>query len=132
VKTLKLHEGFSRYAYLCPAGFLSIGYGHNLSANGISRDEAHDILMNDLQEALNLTLTKIPVSNKLSENRLAVLVMMVFNMGLAKVKGFRKMLIALEKGDYNEAASEMLASQWRKQTGSRAVELAQIMLTDVF
>lgn len=130
VSTLKSDEGFSRYPYLCTSGYFSVGYGRNLSANGISRDEAHDLLMNDLQDALDLTLTKIPVSNKLSENRLCVLVMMVFNMGVYKVLRFKKMLAALKKGDYNEAASEMLNSAWARQVKGRAHRLAEAMITD--
>lgn len=88
--------------------------------------------MDELQEALHLTLTKIPVAKKLSQNRLGVLVLMVFNMGVANVLGFTKMLTALENGDYSEAATEILKSTWGKKSESRANELCEIMITDKF
>lgn len=132
VLTLKQHEGFARHPYRCTGGFLSVGYGRNLDTKGVTRYEAHYLLMNDLEEALHLTLDNIPVAKTLSENRLGVLVMMVFNLGLHGVLKFKKMLSALEKGDYNEAARCMLDSLWSKQVGSRSHELAEIMLTDKF
>ena len=39
------------------------------------------------------------------------------------------MLAAMEQGDYQTAAKEMLASKWAVQVGRRAVELSKIMQT---
>ena len=40
-KFTKLAEGLSLKPYRCPAGKLTIGYGHNLEANGISEEIAN-------------------------------------------------------------------------------------------
>jgi lysozyme len=56
---------------------------------------------------------------------------MTFNMGIGRVLGFAAFLGALERGDYEMAAREMLASRWATQVGNRAVELAEIMRTGV-
>ena len=64
---------------------------------------------------------------KLDDARQFVLVDMAFNMGLAGLKGFKKMLTAVEQGDYQTAAKEMLASKWAAQVGRRAAELSKIM-----
>jgi lysozyme len=56
-----------------------------------------------------------------------VLVEMIFNMGVKGLMSFRRMLAALGRADYQEAAREMLNSRWAEQVGARAVELANIM-----
>jgi lysozyme len=132
VPMIKRNEGFRSHPYRCPSNALTIGYGRNLDAKGISEPEATHLLMNDLAEALQQTLDKIPCAKNLSENRRAVLVMMVFNMGVHGVLKFKKMLSALEKGDYLEAAEQMLSSKWASQVKHRANELAEIMITDKF
>lgn len=132
VSTLKSDEGYRRYVYRCSAGKLTIAFGRNLSDVGISMEEAEYLLMNDIQTALDETIRVLPWASKLSENRLCVLVMMTFNIGIKRLLRFKNMLAALEKGDYSEAASEMLNSLWSKQVKGRAHRLAEIMLTDRF
>jgi lysozyme len=56
-----------------------------------------------------------------------VLVNMIFNMGGRRLAGFRKMLAALQKKEYEQAAVEMLASAWAEQVGDRALRLAEQM-----
>ena len=40
---------------------------------------------------------------------------------------FRKMLAAMEEGDFDQAAQEMLDSRWAEQVKGRAIELARRM-----
>jgi lysozyme len=40
---------------------------------------------------------------------------------------FKKMLIAFERGEYNEAADEALDSRWAVQVGSRAQRDAKMI-----
>ena len=48
------HEGLRLHAYKCSEGFLTLGVGRNLDANGISEDEAMYMLDNDIK--------RVPVS----------------------------------------------------------------------
>lgn len=123
---LRRYEGFSKLPYKCPTGHLTIGYGHNLE-NGISAAAAEFILQEDLARAERAVKDAFPWWWKLDDARQFVLVDMAFNMGLAGLKGFKKMLAAMEQGDYQTAAKEMLASKWAAQVGRRAVELSKIM-----
>lgn len=123
---IRRYEGFSRLPYKCPTGHLTIGYGHNLE-NGISKEAAEFILQEDLARAERAVKNSFPWWWKLDDARQFVLVDMAFNMGLAGLKGFKKMLAAAEQGDYQTAAKEMLASKWAAQVGRRAVELSKIM-----
>lgn len=123
---IRRYEGFSRLPYKCPTGHLTIGYGHNLE-NGISAAAAEFLLQEDLARAERAVKNAFPWWWKLDDARQFVLVDMAFNMGLAGLKGFKKMLAAAEQGDYQTAAKEMLASKWAAQVGRRAVELSKIM-----
>lgn len=128
IKLTKKYEGLNLLPYTCPTGHLTIGYGHNLE-NGITLEIAEQLLKSDLELAKTEVERNILFSNKLDEVRKFVLVDMCFNMGMQKLRSFKKMLAALEKGYYDRAAYEMLNSKWAEQVGYRAVELSKMMKT---
>jgi lysozyme len=74
-------------------------------------------------------IVKLPWVEALDGARFGVLVNMTFNMGLPKLIGFEKMLLAVRAKDYEMAAVEMLASRWSEQVGDRALRLAEQMRT---
>ena len=122
------HEGFRRHIYTCTAGRKTIGYGFNLEA-GVTEDEAFLLLqhrLNLLDEQLAYTL---PFYTRLSAVRQDVLCDMAYNLGLAGLLKFRKMLAAVERSAWDMAAYEMLNSRWATQVGKRAEELAFLMRT---
>lgn len=125
---IRRHEGFSKLPYKCPTGHLTIGYGHNLE-NGISAAAAEFILQEDLARAERAVKDSFPWWWKLDDARQFVLVDMAFNMGLAGLKGFKKMLAAIESGDFDKAAEEMLDSKYGRQVVHRARLNAEIMKT---
>ena len=129
IESVKQGEGLRLSPYRCTAGKLSIGYGRNLDDVGITQLEAEYLLMNDLQRAEN-DAKKLPGFDNCSQVRRDVLIEMVFNIGLPRVLGFRKMLAALSNGDYAEAARQMLDSKWHKDVGNRADRLAWRMEND--
>jgi len=52
-----------------------------------------------------------------------VLLNMMFNMGMTRLAGFKKMLAALDAGDYAEMAVQMMDSKWATQVGPRSTRL---------
>ena len=50
---------------------------------------------------------------------------MLYNLGLPKFLKFKKMIAALEVGDYDRAAEEALDSKWRHDVGDRALRIAR-------
>lgn len=143
---LKRHEGAHREggrhtAYLCPAGVLTIGWGHNLEArpvrglgpgSSISEAEADSLLRADLAELAFLLDTRMPWWRGLGPARSAVLLDMAFNLGLSGLLGFRRMLAAVRRNSFDEASSEMLDSRWAAQVGGRARELAAMMQSGIW
>ena len=123
---IKKHEGLRLEPYKCTAGKITIGYGRNLEDNGISKTEAEQMLNNDIQNCYSECI-KLPCWNKINEARQAVLIDMCFNLGIARLKGFKKMLAALTRADYKTASKEMLDSKWAVEVKSRALELSKIM-----
>jgi len=57
---------------------------------------------------------------------------MAFNLGVAGLLGFKKMIVALKNGNYQLAAKECLDSRYAKEVGARAKRVAETIRTGVF
>ena len=122
------HEGLRLKPYKCPAGKLTIGYGRNLEARGITKQEAYTLAENDIRDSIfQCEKNFSDFFSKLSVGRKYVLVDMVFNMGINGLLGFKKTLNFIRQGNYESASIEMLNSLWAKQVGNRAITLSKIM-----
>ena len=124
---LKAHEGYRSTPYKCPAGYWTVGYGHFLGNGGIeiSRMVADCILDEDIHLAESRYLSLgLP---ELTRNRKDVVVELIFWHGLAGFLKFKKCIKALEKGNWDKAADEMLDSQSGRNYAVRMSDLAQIM-----
>lgn len=126
-QTLRLQEGYRRWAYRDTEGKLTVGIGRNLESTGISEEEASLLLANDIRRVCREAASAFPWFGDLDEARQEVILNMIFNMGVPTLRKFKKMIAAIEKKDYALAAGEMLDSHWRSQVGDRAVKLAAIM-----
>jgi lysozyme len=80
---IKRFEGFSSTAYYCPAGYLTIGYGHVLNAENtmgtISESEAEILLMQDIRYA-ERAMGRLIVT-PLTQGQHDALVSFTFNLG---------------------------------------------------
>ena len=125
---LKRHEGFKAKPYRCSAGALTIGYGTNLDARGITREEAERLMMNEVYDCVKALQRKLgDTYNNLNANRKAVLINMAYNMGISGLMNFKNTLRYIKQGNYEQASENMLVSQWADQVGNRAKELSEIM-----
>lgn len=131
IEQIKQHEGLKLKPYRCTSGKLTIGYGRNLEAKGISKGEAESMLLSDIAE-VEERLVRAGFLSGLNDARKAVLINMAFQLGFNGLSKFRNMLAAVQSEQYVLAASEMLDSLWAKQTPNRAKELSEQMLTGEF
>ena len=111
---VKSFEGFYADAYVCPAGVLTIGYGHTGDVdNGqcIGEDQAQELLRKDLIAACGSVerLVRVP----LTDNQFAALASFAFNCGAGNL-GVSTLLKKLNQGDYDAAPSEL--ARWVKAT----------------
>lgn len=130
VKSLiKLHEGERFKPYKCTAGKTTIGVGRNLDDVGISAEESAFLFENDLRRVEAELNRAFPWAKNLDPVRHAVLMDMLFNLGLRRLQGFRKFLSAMEQRDWTRAAIEMEDSLWYRQVKTRASRLQKMVLT---
>lgn len=129
---LKKHEGLKFKPYTDTVGKLTLGVGRNLIDKGITEQEALFMLNNDVDYFYSKLCQRINWMKTLDDARQNVLVNMAFNLGIAGLMSFKKMLLACEHGNFKIAATEMLNSKWAKQVGNRAVELSEQMRTGEF
>lgn len=120
------HEGVRNVPYIDSLGVQTIGIGHNLH-KPLSHAAIMQIFHDDLADAKNDCLHEFPWFADLDEPRQWVLINMCFNLGMSRLLGFYKFLNAVQDGNYQTAATEMLDSLWAKQVKKRAHELAAIM-----
>ena len=119
---IKKHEGVCLKPYMDSVGKLTIGIGRNLTDCGISAAEADLLLQNDLATAEHGARLLFSNFDQLSEVRQAVLIDMMFNMGMTRFMQFHHMIEAVEQEDYALAAKEMENSTWYTEVRSRAAE----------
>lgn len=124
---LSLDEGREKKVYRCSAGKLTIGVGRNLEDRGLRDDEIDLLLTNDVREAIGDCRKLVRSFDQLNEVRQEVLINMMFNLGYARLSGFKKFLAAVAASDWTEAANQMLDSKWADQVGSRADRLTNAM-----
>ncbi len=85
IEFIKSFEGYSPQAYLCPAGYKTIGYGHLLREGElleeVTQTDALELLHQDIAVAEGAVsrLTKVT----LRQNQFDMLVSFVFNLGSA-------------------------------------------------
>lgn len=114
-------EGLRRKPYRDTVGKLTIGIGRNLDDVGLDVDEIHVLANNDIDRRVVPELDRHAAWwAGMSERRQRALANMCFNMGWPTLRRFRRMLAALEAGDYERAAAEAKDSKWYRQVGARA------------
>ena len=87
----------------------------------LTPQESINLLRFDYNKAKNSVEDRYPWAE--GEVRL-VLINLTFQMGSTGLSKFKNMLSAMEAGDFDLAASEMIDSKWFKQTPSRVIKLS--------
>ena len=118
--------------YTDTRGKTTIGWGHNLTDNGLKPRFVEMLLDDDIEDVFTELSIRLPWVETLDAVRQCALINMGFNLGLPRLMGFRKMLKALQAGQYEQAAIEMLTSSWAEQVGDRALRLADQIRTGHF
>ena len=123
---LRRHEGEVLHAYQDHRGNWTIGIGRLIDerrGGGITPDEAEYLLVNDIDRRA-AELQKRKAFRDAPRPVKRALLNMAFQLGFNGLLGFTKMWQALERRDYDTAATEALDSKWASQTPTRANEVA--------
>lgn len=104
-------EGFRETAYLCPAGVLTIGFGHTgpdvKEGRVVTYKEAYAMLIEDLKRYASGLAPWVNV--KVTEGQYVALMSLAYNIGVdGVVYKCPKLMRAVNAGDVEEAASQFL------------------------
>jgi len=119
---IKQCEGLKLEAYVDTRGHLTVGWGRNLE-NGISQDEAEFMFQNDLARCVK-ELEQYAWYQIQPQHIKNALINMNFNLGITKLTEFTHMISALINKDYTTASYAALNSNWAKEVGQRAKDIA--------
>ena len=112
---IKHFEGCELYAYKCPAGVWTIGYGHTKGVEPgmqITDEDAHNMLVEELVEYESYINKLVTVG--LNQNQFDAMVSWVYNLGSANLQA-STLLKVLNAGQYGEVPAQML--RWNKAGG---------------
>lgn len=123
---IKKCEDCELQPYFDNEGILTIGWGRNLRDNGISQKEADYLFDNDFNDCQRQLSTCAWYVDQ-PQGVQAALINMCFNLGLPRLKGFKRMIAALEAKNYTLAAQEALNSKWATQVGQRAKDVSVML-----
>lgn len=136
---LRKHEGSRDAVYLDTEGYPTIGIGHLLPMEWVNKvgykftaEQIAEYFDKDVLKAVE-TAKKVsgPIAwSTLSDCRKAVLINMAFNLGEARLLGFKNFWTAIRRNHFEIASIEMLNSKWARQVKGRAIELSVQMRTD--
>jgi lysozyme len=109
-------EGLELEAYICPAGVLTIGYGHTGDdvehGDVITAEMAMSLLEADMTDAIECVDQYVDVD--LDDGQIAALVSFIFNLGCGAFKG-STMLKLLNAGQLEKAGEHF--KRWNKAGG---------------
>ena len=133
---LKLDEGFKSKPYKCTAGYQTIGWGHNLDANGIKTKFLQSMYDDDCDDKVaemksHPALAWIFEGDSVNQVRRDAFINMAFNLGVDGLAKFRKALAAGRCGDWETCANESIDSRWYIQVKRRGPRIVGQLRTGV-
>lgn len=124
-------EGLRLRLYVDAVGKHTIGVGRNLDADGVSRQEAMNMLNSDVTDRVQFLSQTYAWFNTLSDTRKRAFVEFCFMTGKAGFREFTNMLRAIGAGDFSSAAAEMTNSEaGRGPDALRVAKLARWIRDD--
>lgn len=124
---IKEHEGFRDRPYDDHLGNLTIGYGTLIEK--IPEELANVMFEFWFNKGIEELRDSFPWFYSAPRNIVEALINMHYNMGINRLKQFKKMLAAMEVKDYDVAATEALDSRWAMQVGRRSLDIAKLIRT---
>tara|TARA_X000001036_G_C20471550_1_gene721767 strand:+ start:290 stop:745 length:456 start_codon:yes stop_codon:yes gene_type:complete len=134
---LKIDEGCKYEVYLDHLGLPTFGIGHLIT----EKDPEHqmgmgtpidEIRVNEaFEQDVYVTIGECKILfddwDKLPEEVRLIIANMMFNMGRPRLSKFKKMIQAIQDGNWLEAGNQMKDSRWYKQVTNRADRLISRM-----
>jgi len=135
VEMIKMFEGYRAKPYYCPAGFLTVGFGHVIGESEkekliyLSREEAEELLKKDLirYEKYVLRLINVPLTDGMFDS----LVSFTYNLGSGALQR-STLRQKLNREEYQDAADEFPKWCWVNGRKSAGLLKRRLIERDVF
>ena len=131
-------EGCVYKIYNDHLGYATFGIGHLVLESDpeidlpidapVSKERVIECFEKDIDGVFNDLDRNLSWWVSLSEDHQRVIANMAFNLGINRLKKFKKFLAALQESDFETAAKEMIDSRWAEQVGPRATRLKDRIL----
>lgn len=131
------HEGYVTEIYLDSENLPTFGIGHLVTEEDmeytwpvgtpVTEERILDVFHKDCEVAYTDACALVLNFAGQSIDAQRVLVNMAFNLGRNRLGKFKNFLKAVNEGNYDKAADEMIDSKWYHQVGRRSKELVEIM-----
>ena len=129
LEMIKRHEGYRDKVYLDSKGVPTVGYGHALQVGSkVSLAVADKLFWDDMRSVYD-DYSTLGIDLEADTVRKAVLLDLLFNLGLPRLLMFKRFLAAVRAGEWAKAEYELVESKWHKQVGVRAEELEQMIFS---
>jgi lysozyme len=134
---IEIDEGVKYEIYLDHLGLPTCGIGHLIVegdeeygqevGTAVSEERVAELFDQDVQITIGECEKLYSGFSELPEEVQHILANMMFNMGRPRLSGFKKFNAAVEAGEWEEAAEEMIDSRWYRQVTNRADRLVTRM-----
>jgi len=134
---LERDEGCVYEIYLDHLGYATYGIGHLVTeadpehgqavGTKISEDRVRQVFNSDIESVVGDCDRAFDAFGSLPEGVQLVVANMMFNLGLPRFNKFTKMIRAINLGDWQSAADQMIDSRWYQQVTARARRLESVM-----
>jgi len=126
---IKKEEGYRLEVYIDTEGFPTGGYGHKIIDGEeipTTKEGWEELFEKDFSSACEGGMN-ICGDWDIKDEAKAIIIHMVYQMGEAGVRKFKRALSHLFNKEYSLCAAEMLNSRWANQTPNRAKRLSDHM-----
>ena len=137
-KELESDESNVKSIYLCSESHPTFGIGHLITADDpehgkpVGTEVSKERVVSAFEDDISVTISDCAKIfedwDKLPEDARLVTANMCFQLGLPRLRKFKKTIDACNRGAWSEMASEMRDSKWHKQTTARAERLIKRIL----
>jgi lysozyme len=136
-KELTEDEGCKNEIYLDHLGYKTFGIGHLVKAKDpendmdvgtpVSDQRVAECFDEDIDKVIEDCIILYDDFYTLPDEVQLIIANMMFNLGRPRLTNFVRMRVAVNKGDWQEAAIQMEDSKWYKQVPNRAKRLCERM-----
>ena len=134
-KELELDEGCKHETYLCSQNVVTGGIGHMITMLDdakygkvgveIPEEQVQAWFNKDIESVLNDCELLYEDFDYLPEDAQLIIANMMFNLGYPRLKKFVKMKAAIDQRAWNEAANQVIDSNYYRQLPNRAGRLVK-------